>query len=520
MTPEKAPRRVGRYAVYDRIASGGMATVHLGRLVGPVGFSRLVAVKVLHPNLSRDPAFVAMFLDEARIAARIRHPNVVQTLDIDAADRDLFLVMEYVEGESLGRLLAKAVKETGKPPPPRLSASIVHGALQGLHAAHEAKDEHGNRLAVVHRDVSPQNILVGVDGQVRVLDFGIAKAMGRLQTTQTGQLKGKLPYMAPEQVRSKPVDARTDVWGASVVLWETLTGARLFNGEEREIIAAIFEDTVPPPSSLFSEVTPELDAIVVRGLSLDPEQRFRSAQEMALALEDAVGVEPKSEIARWVNATAGDVLAVRAALVARVEASVVPSSDEPLGLRSQPSSVDSSPSSETELNSEPGRPLTRAVTPVGAPAPAVPIAPAPLLAAAPAPPVAAPSSLRSLAILALGIVLGGSVVGLTVARCGRAAVSPVDAELQRKASEPNAAARVAAPSSLPSTTAVASEQVDWGSIPEASPSELRDLGRVKSPAGSKPSAGAAPSGKASASCSPPFYYERGIKKYKQECLRQ
>jgi serine/threonine-protein kinase len=199
-----SPRIVGRYALYGEIASGGMATVYLGRLLGQVGFSRTVAIKCLHPQFAKDPDFMSMFLDEARLAARIQHPNAVQTLDVVATEADLFLVMEYLQGESLSRLI-KASTAKGQAIPLEIVTSIICGMLHGLHAVHEARDEHGAPLGIVHRDVSPQNVLVGVDGVARVLDFGVAKAAGRIQTTREGQLKGKLSYMAPEPSRAKPI---------------------------------------------------------------------------------------------------------------------------------------------------------------------------------------------------------------------------------------------------------------------------------------------------------------------------
>jgi serine/threonine-protein kinase len=241
------PRSIGRYLLHREIASGGMATVHLGRLMGPVGFSRTVAIKRLHPHFERDPEFVAMFLDEARIAARIRHPNVVQTLDVVAEDGELFLVMDYVEWESFAKLL-RALARTGEPIAPQsVVLAVVCGALHGLHAAHEANGESGERLCVVHRDVSPQNILVGLDGTPRVLDFGIAKALGRAQVTRSGMLKGKLAYMAPEQIRNADLGPRTDIYAASVVLWEALTGARLFKGDEGAVMGQIAAGKIVAP---------------------------------------------------------------------------------------------------------------------------------------------------------------------------------------------------------------------------------------------------------------------------------
>ncbi|MGH7280352.1 MAG: serine/threonine-protein kinase, partial [Polyangiaceae bacterium] len=233
---------MGRYALYAEIASGGMATVHFGRLLGPVGFSRTVAIKRLHPQFAKDPEFVSMFLDEARLAARIRHPNVVPTLDVVATQGELFLVIDYVQGESLSKLV-RGARGRGQRVPPRIVATILSGSLHGLHAAHEARNERGEPLNIVHRDISPQNILVGTDGVARVLDFGVAKAAGRIQTTREGQLKGKLAYMAPEQL-SGDVSRKTDVYAAAVVLWEALTGRRLFTGEnEAAILGKVISGT-------------------------------------------------------------------------------------------------------------------------------------------------------------------------------------------------------------------------------------------------------------------------------------
>ena len=220
---------VGRYALHHEIASGGMAVVHIGRLMGPVGFARTVAIKRLHPHLAHNPEFVAMFLDEARLAARIRHPNVVSTLDVVATEGELFVVMEYVPGDALARLLFTA-SSRGESVPLAIASSIMVDVLHGLHAAHEASDERGQPLGLVHRDVSPHNVLVGTDGAAHLIDFGIAKAAGRAQVTREGQLKGKLAYMAPEQLKGSSggakVDRRADVFAVGTILWEIVTGHR------------------------------------------------------------------------------------------------------------------------------------------------------------------------------------------------------------------------------------------------------------------------------------------------------
>ena len=221
---------VGRYLLGEVIASGGMATVHIGELLGPEGFTRTVAIKMPHAAFASDPAFVSMFVDEARIAARVRHRNVVSVLDIVREGDHLFLVMDYIDGAALSRLRDRA-RSRGAVVPVEIASAIMTGVLQGLHAAHEAMDEHGNPLSIVHRDVSPQNILVGADGVPVVADFGIAKAAGRSQVTRDGQIKGKAKYMSPEQLSGQPVDRRTDVYSASVVLWELLTAEALFGGD-------------------------------------------------------------------------------------------------------------------------------------------------------------------------------------------------------------------------------------------------------------------------------------------------
>jgi hypothetical protein len=315
-TTGSRPRIVGRYEVYEAFAAGGMATLHLGRMKGPAGFGRTVAVKQLHPSFAEDPATVATLLDEARVAARVQHPGVVSTLDVVVEGADILLVLEYVHGESLARLLGAS----DEPLPLPIVRAVLSGALHGLHAAHEARSEEGEPLGIVHRDVSPQNILVGADGQARVLDFGIAKARGRLQTTREGQVKGKLAYMAPEQVRLGEVSRRTDVFAAGVVLWEALTGARLFAGEnEGHTLSNVLTQAIDAPSELRPEVDDELDALALRALERDPEKRFASARELALALEASGPVAPASAVGRWVEERAAVSLRTRAELVAAVE---------------------------------------------------------------------------------------------------------------------------------------------------------------------------------------------------------
>ena len=315
------PLLIGRYALHDEIAAGGMATVHLGRLLGPVGFSRTVAIKRLHPQFAKDPEFVAMFLDEARLAARIQHPNVVPTLDVVALDHELFLVMEYVQGESLSRVVRASTKREAAAPLP-IVTTIMAGVLHGLHAAHEAKTEQGEALCIVHRDVSPQNVLVGIDGVPRVLDFGVAKAAHRAQTTRQGQIKGKMAYMAPEQLKSDHVDRRCDVYAAAVVLWEAVTRKRLYHADtDARLLTMILFEPAPSPRTVVPDLNVELERIIMRGLERDRDKRYATAREMALDLETCLPVASASAIGGWVERMAGDALATRARRITDIESS-------------------------------------------------------------------------------------------------------------------------------------------------------------------------------------------------------
>ncbi len=278
-----------------------MATVHIGRLLGQVGFTRTVAIKRMHEHCARDPEFVSMFIDEARLAARIRHPNVVPTLDVVALDGELFLVMEFVQGETLARLVRRSTKANLRIAP-RVASSVITGLLEGLHAAHEAVGEHGEPLSIVHRDVSPQNVMVGTDGVARVLDFGVAKAANRLQTTRDGQIKGKIEYMAPEQIRGGAVDRRTDVYSAACCLWEMLTGRRLYLADNPVTLwGMVLEGKAEKPSTINPDVSPDLDAITMRGLDPDPTRRYGTAEAMAIELEQSVGIATPREVGRWVQ---------------------------------------------------------------------------------------------------------------------------------------------------------------------------------------------------------------------------
>jgi serine/threonine protein kinase len=310
---------VNRYQTYGEIASGGMATVEYGRLLGPHGFSRPVAIKRLHAQFAKNPAFAAMFIDEARLSARLMHANIIQTLDVIERPGEIAIVMEYVHGEALSSVIEQ-VNARGERVPVKIATALVSSVLHGLHAAHEARNERDELLGVVHRDVSPQNILVGADGVPRILDFGIAKAVDQLRSTPSGEIKGKLAYIAPEQLRGQAVDRRADVFGAAAVLWETLTGFMLFHAESSSVLVQrVLQEPLRPPSVHVPELAPELDAIVMRGLSRDREQRYATAREMALELERRLGIATQSEVSDWLLEVAGAALAQRASQLRRLQ---------------------------------------------------------------------------------------------------------------------------------------------------------------------------------------------------------
>ncbi len=320
-------RTVGRYALHDEIASGGMATVYFGRLLGPVGFSRTVAIKRLHPHHAKDPQVAAMFIDEARLVSRVQHPNVVPTLDVVSQEGEVLLVMEYVQGETLARLLRESINRK-TPVPLRVALAILTNVLHGLHAAHEATSESGEPLDIVHRDVSPQNVLVSVDGVARVCDFGIARAKVRVESTDEGNIKGKISYMCPEQLAGAPVDRRADVYAAAVMLWELFCGRKLWSVSDAQtsLLDKMFK-TVDRPSMHREDLPDALDAIVMHGLERDANKRFATAREFALALEQYGPLAPASEVGAWVESMAHDALSVRKLKVSAYESQPAPSGE-------------------------------------------------------------------------------------------------------------------------------------------------------------------------------------------------
>ncbi|MDI3289145.1 serine/threonine-protein kinase [Polyangium sp. 15x6] len=293
----RAIERIGPYEGIAELASGGMATTFLARKTGEVGFERLVVLKRVHPHLLKEPNLRDMLADEARVAASMRHPNVVPVEDVVNASGELCLVMPYVESLSLGALL-DAARRGGERLPPAVASRILLDVLAGLDAAHEAKDLRGEPLEIVHRDVSPRNVLVGTDGQARLIDFGVAKAARRITQTKSGIMKGTIAYMAPEQLRRRELDRRADVFAAGVVLYEAITGERLFDGrDEADVLIGVLADEIPRLSEAALGLSPAVDEVLEAALCRDPEERFASAAAFAEALERALPPAPAREVA-------------------------------------------------------------------------------------------------------------------------------------------------------------------------------------------------------------------------------
>ncbi len=322
MLPEPVAARTsfGRYEIVHPLAAGGMGTVYLGRMRAARGVSLNVAIKRINAAFAGDPHILGMFVDEARITSLVHHPNVVQTLDVVEEEGELLLVMEYVHGVSLARLLA-AARARSERLPLAIASRIASDVLHGLHAAHETTNEQGKSLEIVHRDVSPQNILIGVDGITRVADFGIARAANQVETTRVGEIKGKLRYIAPEQFGQEAVDRRADIYGVGLLLWEMITGTAMRGASSPGgLTSAILVQRVEPPSSWVADVPPALDDVVMKALANNPRERFPFAAQMAIALETATTPAPYASVAELVRDLAHAEIASQKALLERAAA--------------------------------------------------------------------------------------------------------------------------------------------------------------------------------------------------------
>ena len=276
----------GKYHLFASLGRGGMADVYLSVARGPMGFNKLAVIKRLRANLADDSSFRNMFLDEARLAARLNHPNVVHTYEVGEQDGNYFIAMEYLEGQSLNKVIREAVKQ-GTVFDQAFCARVVSDALAGLHSAHELRDYDGRPLNIIHRDVSPHNVFVTYAGQVKLVDFGIAKAALSSTETEVGVLKGKVAYMAPEQAMGGPIDCRADIFSMGIVLWELLARQRLMSGDTAAAtLHRLLNAPIPSISTVRPDVDPELESIIARALEKDPRYRFDTAQEMRDALDD------------------------------------------------------------------------------------------------------------------------------------------------------------------------------------------------------------------------------------------
>ncbi|MEO7329018.1 MAG: serine/threonine-protein kinase, partial [Minicystis sp.] len=350
---------LGKYRLIAELGHGGMAEVFLAVSHGPAGFNKLLVIKKIRPQFAEDPEFLGMFLDEARLAARLSHPNVVQTNEVGDEHGRYFMAMEYLDGQPLNRVVLRLAKTGGLPL--HLHLRILADVLAGLHHAHELLDFDGTHLGVVHRDVTPQNVFVTYDGMVKVVDFGIAKAQNSASETKAGVVKGKVAYMAPEQARGDRVDRRADVFSVGVLMWEAVTGTRLWKGmPELTIIQRLLSGEVPSPSTIKQDIPLELEAMIVRAMASNREDRYATAADFQADIEGYL--ETKGD--RGARREMGKLLtasfeAERARIKTVIEAeSRVRKAETEQGLRlpiiDQPTSIDGTSDPKAEGISSPG----------------------------------------------------------------------------------------------------------------------------------------------------------------------
>jgi eukaryotic-like serine/threonine-protein kinase len=320
---EKEPRTLGRYHLLAKLATGGMAEIHLARQTGIQGFERLVVLKQILPNLASEPHFLEMFLDEARITVQLNHPNIIQTYDLGEEGGVYYMALEYLEGESLAYLTREASRQHHRLAP-HLAAAIVAAVADGLAYAHAFATPDGKPLGIVHRDVSPQNIIVLFNGGVKLVDFGVAKAASRMSQTRAGVLKGKISYMSPEQCSGGAVDRRSDIFSLGVVLWGLLTGQRLFRRDnEAATIKAIVFEPLPDLAAQAQGFPPELVAITLRALERDPARRFQDCAALSAALRDwlrrSQAAAGPAEIAAFLETLCGERIRTKKQLLEKVQ---------------------------------------------------------------------------------------------------------------------------------------------------------------------------------------------------------
>ncbi len=475
------PSVIGRYRILTRIASGGMGAVFLAETDRVPGSPpQRVALKVLHSHLGDDEEITTRFVDEGRVAGRIVHPNVVQVLDAGRTEQHAFMALQYVHGDTLSGLL-RACTARGTAFPLPIAAAIAIDFLEGLHAAHQSVDDAGNTIGLVHRDVSPQNILVGVDGRTFVTDFGVAKVRDRIRATRSGSMIGKTGYMAPEQVAGGIVSAKTDLYAAGIVLWECLAGAKLFDGLEAQIQAAVTRKPPPAVRTRRPEVPELVDELVRELLQHAPDRRPENAHVVAERVAKALPRASREEVAAWVSELVGPKLEERER---RVQASLHAAHEGSFDEASEPSALDAARAMQADYVE------TKADEAVAAP---VRSAKRRTWMAAAAAAIVVVGTVFSIAGLAHG---PRDMAGASPSR-GKSAVaagtaSPVD--LPPVPSEPVVSAVASsAPSVVPKQPALVAKTTG------------RRIERSEKPA----SAGA---------CSPPYVVENGIKRYKAQCF--
>jgi serine/threonine-protein kinase len=282
---KKVGIRFGKYVLLDRVAVGGMAEIFLARQEGPEGFEKIIVIKRIRPHLSNQKTFVTMFLNEAKLAAQLNHPNIVQIYDLGKIGPSYFIAMECILGRDMRRIIPKA-QALGIAFPMVHALKIASSVCEGLYYAHQRVDLRGEPLRIVHRDVTPENIVVSFDGTVKILDFGIAKAANQIEQARAGEIKGKLSYMSPEQCMGKALDQRSDLFSLGAVLYEWITGAKLFTGpSDVSILKAITDQPIEPPSRLRTGVPEAVDRILMKALERDRERRYQTAWEMQTDIE-------------------------------------------------------------------------------------------------------------------------------------------------------------------------------------------------------------------------------------------
>ena len=518
MSDASALHTLGKYRLIAELGSGGMAEVYLAVAAGPAGFNKLLVVKCIRANLAEDPEFLSMFMDEARLAARLNHPNVVQTIEVGMADGRYFIAMEYLEGQPLNRIQNRL----GSSLPVGEHLRILCEVLRGLHHAHELADYDGSPLEVVHRDMSPHNVFVTYEGQVKVVDFGIAKALDSTAETRAGILKGKIAYMSPEQACGVRVDRRADVYSVGVMMWAALVGRRMWKGESELVVMGHLLSpaaSAPRPSAMGVTVAPELEAICLKALEHDRDRRYATALEMERAIEWALAALHLSGAVRDTGATVAQQFAEeRQRIKGVIDAQLKSARFLPTGEYVKvaiPLLVDRS--SSPGLDTGPSSPSHSGKMGLALPEAATSISPLPVLSgpqtgsgslhsgtmAAVAKTAGAPGRKRALVIglfAAAALVGGGAAVVMRAGGGGAAASgsSPRASEPQESSAAANAAASASAARTVSSAAGPASAappEADASSTSAAPPGSPH--GVVRRPDGSrnpKPPATAQPRG--------------------------